>query len=175
MNKKNLIRKKRILITILIILLLLLFSLIFFISFNKLKNNNNTKENNTNKLMNKEQVYSAYIDWNNTENIEIINQNKYNISKKIKKGHEYPKYKFNNMEIYTKNNRCYLEFEITNINYSKENINHNIFIKFVDKENNIIHFMEYSLPNLKIDKKKKETIELTIDVSNAYDYSVEGF
>lgn len=158
---------------ILIIILILLITLTCLLTFIKYFSNTTTPTTPNEPSTTEEKTYYSYVDLNNLENVEIIDQNKYNTSKKVKEVHEYEKYKFSNMKIYTQNNRCHLEFSITNLNNTYDTQN-NIFIKFTDKENNIIHFMEYSLPELNVGETTTETIEITIDVSNAYDYYVYG-
>lgn len=80
------------------------------------------------------------------------------------------------MKIYTEDGLCNIEFNITNLKYKKNIDNYVIFINFLDKKGNIIYLFQYNVPNeLNINDTKEEKFVLNIDVSNSYDYLVEGF
>ena len=161
------LNKRKILIISLILLIITIISITCIKIFYKptLEIPNSIKE--------KQNTYSAHIDWNNTENIKYKNNNKYNISKNIKKKHKYKTYNFTNMNLYTENDKCIIEFEITNLdnNIGDEKI---IFINFLNKEKKIIHVEEHKISNINKNKTKKEKIIIPIDVSNAFDYEIKG-
>lgn len=75
------------------------------------------------------------------------------------------------MKIYTENGKCQLEFDITNLNSTQTK---NIYINFYDKNQKTIYIKNYSLPNITKGETKTEKLEINIDVSNAYDYSIQG-
>lgn len=164
--------KKRILIVIGLLLIVGIVICLFTLRDDKEKNSN--KDNDDIELIDRS-LFIGQIDLGNEENVEVKDKQKYNISDEIKEEHKYEKYKFTDMKLYTKENKCYIDFTITNIaNYDKV-VNYGIFIRFVDKEGKIIHFMDYTIPDIAVGESKSEVLEIYFDASNAYDYEFEGF
>lgn len=119
---------------------------------------------------------NGYIEMNNLENAKIKKNKKYNISKEIKKEHNYEKYSFDNMKIYSNNGTSTIEFTITNLSGSDISEGYIIFIEFKDKQGELIYLYNYEVSNLKKGASKKEKIEeIPIDITNSYDYIVSGF
>lgn len=119
--------------------------------------------------------YDIHIDWNNKKNVEFKNDNKYNISEKVKTKHKYKQFSFSDMNIYTQDGMCHINFKITNNSYNNNIDNYVLFLLFYDDENNLIFNYEYLIPSLNIGESKEEDIEVFKDVSNSYDYKVDGF
>ena len=98
------------------------------------------------------------------------------ISKEVKKEHNYEKYSFDNMKIYSNEGTSALEFTITNISNNAKAESYTVFIDFKDKNGDLIYSLNYVIPDLKVGKTKKEKItEIPLDIINAYDYVVQGF
>lgn len=114
------------------------------------------------------------IDLSNDENVDIKDKRKYNNSKLIKKEHVYDLYKFDNMSISTKGDKCNISFDTVNLKDSSH-IDYNVFICYYDNNNELIRCLEFALDDTNVGDKKHYDIETVDDISNAYDYKVEGF
>ena len=114
---------------------------------------------------------NGYIYMHNKKNVKVVDNEKINISKKVKENHIYDLFKFENAQIYSKNGLSYFEFDVTNLSYvPKNDLPYYIMIKFYDKNKNIIYVENYQVPNLAQSEKKHEKIEYPFDITNAYDY-----
>ncbi len=114
----------------------------------------------------------GHIDFSNTKNVSVSNYEKTNISPKIKETHKFKDYEISNMKIYTKENICYIEFNIKNISYSGGEPQM-IDISFYDKKgNDFAGTYEFIDTDLTPGKSKKIVIKEITDFSNAYDYSM---
>ena len=119
---------------------------------------------------------NGFIEMDKLENAKVKNNKKYNISKEVKKEHNYEKYSFDNMKIYSNEGTSALEFTITNISNNAKAESYTVFIDFKDKNGDLIYSLNYVIPDLKVGKTKKEKItEIPLDIINAYDYVVQGF
>lgn len=159
--------KKKIIYILLSVILLSLFIIVSVIFFNK--------DNASDKVEN-EYADSFYIDWDNKENVEFKDGNKFNNSKKIEEDHVYNQFRFVDMKIYTDNGLCNVDFKIVNVSYNNNIQDYGIFIKFLDKDGNIIYVYYYNVPdNFEINEVKEDSFTIDVDVSNSYDYAVSGF
>ncbi len=108
---------------------------------------------------------------NETDNVTIENNNKYNNSKKVEEVHSYEKFKFENAKIYTDNGMSYFEFDAVNLSYvSISDLPDNIMIGFLNNEEEEFYTATYELPKIEIGETKHEKIGFPYDISNAYDY-----
>lgn len=156
-------KKKKIIITIIIVVILLVGGTIVYL-LTRGDNNKNTITSN------------GFIEMDKLENAKVKNNKKYNISKEVKKEHNYEKYSFDNMKIYSNEGTSALEFTITNISNNAKAESYTVFIDFKDKNGDLIYSLNYVIPDLKVGKTKKEKItEIPLDIINAYDYAVQGF
>ena len=156
-------KKKKIIITILIVVILLVGGTLLYL-LTRGDNNKNTITSN------------GFIEMDKLENAKVKNNKKYNISKEVKKEHNYEKYSFDNMKIYSNEGTSALEFTITNISNDAKAESYTVFIDFKDKNGDLIYSLNYVIPDLKVGKTKKEKItEIPLDIINAYDYVVQGF
>lgn len=156
-------KKKKIIITIIIVVILLVGGTIVYL-LTRGDNNKNTITSN------------GFIEMDKLENAKVKNNKKYNISKEVKKEHNYEKYSFDNMKIYSNEGTSALEFTITNISNNAKAESYTVFIDFKDKNGDLIYSLNYVIPDLKVGKTKKEKItEIPLDIINAYDYVVQGF
>lgn len=156
-------KKKKIIITIIIVVILLVGGTIVYL-LTRGDNNKNTITSN------------GFIEMDKLENAKVKNNKKYNISKEVKKEHNYEKYSFDNMKIYSNEGTSALEFTITNISNDAKAESYTVFIDFKDKNGDLIYSLNYVIPDLKVGKTKKEKItEIPLDIINAYDYVVQGF
>ncbi len=156
-------KKKKIIITIIIVVILLVGGTLLYL-LTRGDNNKNTITSN------------GFIEMDNLENAKVKNNKKYNISKEVKKEHNYEKYSFDNMKIYSNEGTSALEFTITNISNDAKAESYTVFIDFKDKNGDLIYSLNYVIPDLKVGKTKKEKItEIPLDIINAYDYVVQGF
>lgn len=156
-------KKKKIIITIIIVVILLVGGTLLYL-LTRGDNNKNTITSN------------GFIEMDKLENAKVKNNKKYNISKEVKKEHNYEKYSFNNMKIYSNEGTSALEFTITNISNDAKAESYTVFIDFKDKNGDLIYSLNYVIPDLKVGKTKKEKItEIPLDIINAYDYVVQGF
>lgn len=159
--------KKKIIYILLSVILLSLFIIVSVIFFNK--------DNASDKVEN-EYADSFYIDWDNKENVEFKDGNKFNNSKKIEEDHVYNQFRFVDMKIYTDNGLCNVDFKIVNVSYNNNIQDYGIFIKFLAKDGNIIYVYYYNVPdNFEINEVKEDSFTIDVDVSNSYDYAVSGF
>ena len=155
-------KKKKIIITIIVVILLVGGTLLYLLT--RGDNNKNTITSN------------GFIEMDKLENAKVKNNKKYNISKEVKKEHNYEKYSFDNMKIYSNEGTSALEFTITNISNNAKAESYTVFIDFKDKNGDLIYSLNYVIPDLKVGKTKKEKItEIPLDIINAYDYVVQGF
>ncbi len=156
-------KKKKIIITIIIVVILLVGGTLLYL-LTRGDNNKNTITSN------------GFIEMDKLENAKVKNNKKYNISKEVKKEHNYEKYSFDNMKIYSNEGTSALEFTITNISNDAKAESYTVFIDFKDKNGDLIYSLNYVIPDLKVGKTKKEKItEIPLDIINAYDYVVQGF
>lgn len=156
-------KKKKIIITIIIVVILLVGGTLLYL-LTRGDNNKNTITSN------------GFIEMDKLENAKVKNNKKYNISKEVKKEHNYEKYSFDNMKIYSNEGTSALEFTITNISNNAKAESYTVFIDFKDKNGDLIYSLNYVIPDLKVGKTKKEKItEIPLDIINAYDYVVQGF
>lgn len=156
-------KKKKIIITIIIVVILLVGGTLLYL-LTRGGNNKNTITS------------SGFIEMDKLENAKVKNNKKYNISKEVKKEHNYEKYSFDNMKIYSNEGTSALEFTITNISNDAKAESYTVFIDFKDKNGDLIYSLNYVIPDLKVGKTKKEKItEIPLDIINAYDYVVQGF
>ena len=156
-------KKKKIIITIIIVVILLVGGTLLYL-LTRGDNNKNTITSN------------GFIEMDKLENAKVKNNKKYNISKEVKKEHNYEKYSFDNMKIYSNEGTSALEFTITNISNDAKAESYTVFIDFKDKNGDLIYSLNYVIPDLKVGKTKKEKItEIPLDIINAYDYLVQGF
>ena len=156
-------KKKKIIITIIIVVILLVGGTLLYL-LTRGDNNKNTITSN------------GFIEMDKLENAKVKNNKKYNISKEVKKEHNYEKYSFDNMKIYSNEGTSALEFTITNISNDAKAESYTVFIDFLDKNGDLIYSLNYVIPDLKVGKTKKEKItEIPLDIINAYDYVVQGF
>lgn len=156
-------KKKKIIITIIIVVILLVGGTLLYL-LTRGDNNKNTITSN------------GFIEMDKLENAKVKNNKKYNISKEVKKEHNYEKYSFDNMKIYSNEGTSALEFTITNISNNAKAESYTVFIDFKDKNGDLIYSLNYVIPDLKVGKTKKEKItEIPLDIINAYDYAVQGF
>ncbi len=156
-------KKKKIIITIIIVVILLVGGTLLCL-LTRGDNNKNTITSN------------GFIEMDKLENAKVKNNKKYNISKEVKKEHNYEKYSFDNMKIYSNEGTSALEFTITNISNDAKAESYTVFIDFKDKNGDLIYSLNYVIPDLKVGKTKKEKItEIPLDIINAYDYVVQGF
>ena len=156
-------KKKKIIITIIIVVILLVGGTIAYL-LTRGDNNQNTT------------ISNGLIEMDKLENAKVKNNKKYNISKEVKKEHNYEKYSFDNMKIYSNEGTSALEFTITNISNDAKAESYTVFIDFQDKNGDLIYSLNYVIPNLKVGETKKEKItEIPLDIINAYDYVVQGF
>lgn len=156
-------KKKKIIITIIIVVILLVGGTLLY-PLTRGDNNKNTITSN------------GFIEMDKLENAKVKNNKKYNISKEVKKEHNYEKYSFDNMKIYSNEGTSALEFTITNISNDAKAESYTVFIDFKDKNGDLIYSLNYVIPDLKVGKTKKEKItEIPLDIINAYDYVVQGF
>lgn len=156
-------KKKKIIITIIIEVILLVGGTLLYL-LTRGDNNKNTITSN------------GFIEMDKLENAKVKNNKKYNISKEVKKEHNYEKYSFDNMKIYSNEGTSALEFTITNISNDAKAESYTVFIDFKDKNGDLIYSLNYVIPDLKVGKTKKEKItEIPLDIINAYDYVVQGF
>ncbi len=156
-------KKKKIIITIIIVVILLVGGTLLYL-LTRGDNNKNTITSN------------GFIEMDKLENAKVKNNKKYNISKEVKKEHNYEKYSFDNMKIYSNEGTSALEFTITNISNDAKAESYTVFIDFKDKNGDLIYSLNYVIPDLKVGKTKKEKItEIPLDIINAYDYAVQGF
>ena len=156
-------KKKKIIITIIIVVILLVGGTLLYL-LTRGDNNKNTITSN------------GFIELDKLENAKVKNNKKYNISKEVKKEHNYEKYSFDNMKIYSNEGTSALEFTITNISNDAKAESYTVFIDFKDKNGDLIYSLNYVIPDLKVGKTKKEKItEIPLDIINAYDYVVQGF
>ena len=165
----NIIKEKKY-IFILLIAIIILVCIIF----------NIIREKNTSKIVDNVDPFVEYakthigeIDLSNNENVDIKDKRKYNNSKLIKKEHVYDLYKFDNMSISTQNDKCNISFDTFNLKDSSH-IDYNVFICYYDNNNKLIRCLEFAFDDTNIGDKKHYDIETVEDVSNAYDYKVEG-
>lgn len=156
-------KKKKIIITIIIVVILLVGGTLLYL-LTRGDNNKNTITSN------------GFIEMDKLENAKVKNNKKYNISKEVKKEHNYEKYSFDNMKIYSNEGTSALEFTVTNISNDAKAESYTVFIDFKDKNGDLIYSLNYVIPDLKVGKTKKEKItEIPLDIINAYDYVVQGF
>lgn len=156
-------KKKKIIITIIIVVILLVGGTLLYL-LTRGDNNKNTITSN------------GFIEMDKLENAKVKNNKKYNVSKEVKKEHNYEKYSFDNMKIYSNEGTSALEFTITNISNDAKAESYTVFIDFKDKNGDLIYSLNYVIPDLKVGKTKKEKItEIPLDIINAYDYVVQGF
>lgn len=156
-------KKKKIIITIIIVVILLVGGTLLYL-LTRGDNNKNTITSN------------GFIEMDKLENAKVKNNKKYNISKEVKKEHNYEKYSFDNMKIYSNEGTSALEFTITNISNDAKAESYTVFIDFKDKNGDLIYSLNYVIPDLKVRETKKEKItEIPLDIINAYDYVVQGF
>lgn len=156
-------KKKKIIITIIIVVILLVGGTIAYLLTRRDNNQNTT-------------ISNGFIEMDKLENAKVKNNKKYNISKAVKKEHNYEKYSFDNMKIYSNEGTSALEFTITNISNDAKAESYTVFIDFLDKNGDLIYSLNYVIPNLKVGESKKEKItEIPLDIINAYDYAVQGF
>ena len=156
-------KKKKIIITIIIVVILLVGGTLLYL-LTRGDNNKNTITSN------------GFIEMDKLENAKVKNNKKYNISKEVKKEHNYEKYSFDNMKIYSNEGTSALEFTITNISNNAKAESYTVFIDFKDKNGDLIYSLNYVIPDLKVGKTKKEKITpIPLDIINAYDYVVQGF
>ena len=156
-------KKKKIIITIIIVVILLVGGTLLYL-LTRGDNNKNTITSN------------GFIEMDKLENAKVKNNKKYNISKEVKKEHNYEKYSFDNMKIYSNEGTSALEFTITNISNDAKAESYTVFIDFKDKNGDLIYSLNYVIPELKVGKTKKQKItEIPLDIINAYDYVVQGF
>ena len=119
--------------------------------------------------------YYGMIDMTNTENVEIKNNEKTNISPKLVKVHTFSQYKISNMKIFTIRDRCFIIFDIENLSYSGDE-QQTIELFFYDQNGNGIGSISYELyKNFTIGKKKNIKYVHHLDFSNAYDYKMTTY
>ena len=157
-----------------LIIIIIIFIIILLTIFLVLSNKNKTKENVGNRdefIKYIEENVVGYIHMNETDNVIIENNNKYNVSEEVEAEHKYKKFKFENAKIYTENGMSYFEFDAINLSYvPATELPDNIMIGFLDNKGKEFYTATYELPKIEIGETKHEKIEYPYDISNAYDY-----
>ena len=136
---------------------------------------NQTKEKVVESKM--EEVYDAsHIDIHDTTHSKIKNGEKYSTASPIKKEHFLDNdYKISDMQIYTKDGWCYIDFMLTNIGDEKCNKDncslHLSFYKDKDKKQEF-NFAMIEIPALKENESKRIVSQQIQDFTVAYDYVI---
>lgn len=169
--KKNLSRKKMIIILLIIIIA---FISILFLAYRKSTSSMDEIADNDDPLTDYFNTHIGQIDLGNNENVDIKDKRKYNNSKLIEQEHSYELYKFDNMNISTKEDKCYIYFDVINLKDSNH-IDYPVFFSFYDEDDKLISSIDFQFEDTNIGEEKHYEIETYFDVSNAYDYKVEGF
>ena len=161
-------KKKKIIISIVFIIIII--STLLIVKFNNKNNNKNNEIDEEYKqfILKNE---NGFIHMNETDNVIIENNNKYNNSKKVEEVHSYEKFKFENAKIYTENGMSCFEFDAINLSYvPATELPDNIMIGFLKKDGTEYYTETYELPKIEIGETKHEKIVYPYDISNAYDY-----
>ena len=161
-------KKKIIIISIVFIIIIILLSIFLIINKTNKKKYNEIDEEYKQFILKNE---NGYIHMNETDNVIIENNNKYNNSKKVEAEHKYKEFKFENAKIYTENGMSYFEFDAINLSYvPATELPDNIMIGFLDNKGKEFYTATYELPKIEIGETKHEKIGYPYDISNAYDY-----
>ena len=161
-------KKKKIIISIVFIIIII--STLLIVKFNNKNNNKNNEIDEEYKqfILKNE---NGYIHMNETDNVTIEDNNKYNVSEEVEKSHKYEKFKFENAKMYTANGMSYFEFDAINLSYvPATELPDNIMIGFLDKKGKEFYTATYELPKIEIGETKHEKIEYPYDISNSYDF-----
>ena len=161
-------KKRKIILILIITIIIIVISTLLLVKFN---NKNTTDEIDINKIEEIKKYENGYIYMNETENVVIENNNKYNNSKKVEEVHSYEKFKFENAKIYTDNGMSYFEFDAVNLSYvPATELPDNIMIGFLNNEEEEFYTATYELPKIEIGETKHEKIGFPYDISNSYDF-----
>ena len=115
------------------------------------------------------------IDLENTDNVKIKNNEKVNISPKIKETHTFKQYEISNMEIFTMRDTCFVIFDIENLSYTGDE-QQTIEFFFYDQKGKSRGSITYELfKNFTVGKKTTIKIVHHLDFSNSYDYKMTTY
>ena len=115
------------------------------------------------------------FDKNNKENVKIVDNNKVNNSRAVKRKHQEENYTCENMKLYQHKDQTCAEFKITNNSDYEWNENMPLAVELYDKNGRVIMIMEFLAPNIKTNESKKMKVCKGNDFTNAYDYKIGGF
>ena len=172
-NKK--IRNFTIILTVLI--LIVIFIIIFLQSRNHKKqsdySNNTLTENQILNEVEKGQERQGTIQKENLENVELINNEKHNISEILQKERIWNNLLIKDIELYSKNGVTVFQANVDN--QTGNDIEDKVIqILFKDKEGNVYGKVNGYLGDIKTGNTKKLYVTTSNDYTNAYDFEIEA-
>jgi len=158
MKEKN----KRIIILSVIVIAIIIIGIIVFM------NKNNIKES----IWKQETAQHSLINMNNTENAEVKEGKKENISTKLAEEKTYKNMKIKDIKLIAEGGITKLSATVENTT-EENNEDRNITIVFLDEEGNEISKLNTMLPAINAKESIKIDAQTTSDLANAYDFRIE--
>lgn len=149
-------KSEKIVISILIIIVVVMI-IIWIVGSNKKEENNN----------------SAVQTSSNEEYVSVLNnETKVNVSSKLAEVKETGGYKFENMQLTTKDNQTVLLADVTNETQQAKDTTF-VSITLIDEDGNDLVTVQGAIPALEAGAKTQFNTTMTLDYAKAYDFRIE--